>query len=76
LQKETKNNIKRNELAKKGEEIFLAEAIFQEGTTFLQPDPCVEQPPGVPQTEWSSSKRSCWLLKMHICFKVLLTEVH
>lgn len=45
-QKEEKNNVKRNELAIKGKEIFLVEATFQEGTTFLQPDPCMGQPLG------------------------------
>lgn len=46
LQKEEKIISKEMSLQKKGEEIFSAEAIFQDGTTFLQLDPCMEQPSG------------------------------
>lgn len=55
---------------------FSAKAIFQEGTTFLQHDPCLESPPESNIDRCSSAKCSCWLLKMHLCFKVLLTELH
>lgn len=55
---------------------FSAEAIFQEVSPFHQPAPCLESPAQNNMDKCSLAKCRCCLLKMHLCFKVLLTELH
>lgn len=76
LQKEEKIISKEMSLQKKVKRSFQQNLFSKTAPPSFSPTPAWSSLQGVTRTGCSSSECSCWLLKMHLCFKVLLPALH